>query len=147
MCRRVYTYIRSGQLCRAAWLYKGERRRANGREEESRSETMVGGSSGARSHAALCSDGVEHTNGRLSRPSVRPSVGCWVGWLVGRSVARSSSVGLSVGSACVHIALAPCNARGVGPRSRWSSLSDTRLLPASLSLSHRSRLGRSRARV
>lgn len=86
-------------------------------------------------------------NTRTVVSAVRPSVGCWVGWLVGRSVARSSSVGLSVGSACVHIALAPCNARGVGPRSRWSSLSDTRLLPASLSLSHRSRLGRSRARV
>lgn len=144
MCRRVYTYIRSGQLCRAAWLYKGERRRANSREEESRSETMVGGSSGARSHAALCSDGVEHTNGRLSRPSVGRLLGRLAGWSVGRSFVVGR---LSVGLACVHIALAPCNARGVGPRSRWSSLSDTRLLPASLSLSHRSRLGRSRARV
>lgn len=85
----IYIYIRSGQLCRAAWLYKGERQRANSREEESRSETMVGGSSGARSHAALCSDGVEHTSGRLSRPSVGRSLGR----LVGRSVARSSSVG------------------------------------------------------
>lgn len=139
----IYIYIRSGQLCRAAWLYKGERQRANSREEESRSETMVGGSSGARSHAALCSDGVEHMSGRLS-PSVRRSI---IG-SVGRSVGRSFVVGRrSVGSACVHIALAPCNARGVGPRSRWSSLSDTRLLPASLSLSRRSRLGRSRARV
>lgn len=79
--------------------------------------------------------------------SVRPSVGRSLGRLVGRSVGRSFVVGRSVGSACVHIALAPCNARGVGPRSRWSSLSDTRLLPASLSLSRRSRLGRSRARV